>query len=110
MDHDPFQTQPIASPPPTRRSFAGLGRGITIALMSGLLLLGGVAAVNAADPSASPAPSTTTPGNDGGTQSSPAPTKDCPADRNGGGSGGSGGTDNGTDNGADSSPDSSSSL
>jgi hypothetical protein len=89
-------------PVPARAWFGGARRGIATALLAvGLLVVGGVAAVNAADPSASPAPNATQP-SDGGSSGQPANPNsgsgeghqrgDCPADGSGSGNGSSGGS------------------
>jgi len=94
-----FATQP-ASPAP----FRGMRRGIATALLAGgLLVVGGVAAVSAADPSASPVPGATTQPADPGSSAAPDAANpghrgNCP-DKDGSGSGtdGSGGSDSSPD-------------
>jgi hypothetical protein len=106
-------TPDAAAPAPeltvARTWFGGARRGIATALLAtGLLLVGGVAAVSAADPSASPAPSATDQPSDPGTSAQPVtpanpavpapsqnadhPRGDCPNDGSGDGSDGSGGS------------------
>src|SRR6202008_2158435 len=56
----PAPTPPAAAPE-GRTAFGGMKRTVATAMLAvGLLVVGGVAVVNAADPSASPAPTTTT--------------------------------------------------
>jgi hypothetical protein len=106
-----------AEPPPAAARVGGFRRGIVIGTLSlGLLALGGVAAVSAADPSVPPSPSATTsqPANPGTDDPSATarPKGDCPEDgsnRGSGGSGGSGGSDSSPDASPEASPDSSSS-
>jgi hypothetical protein len=86
----------------------------TALLAAGLLVVGGVAAVSAADPSASPAPNATQP-SDPGTSGQPAnpnsgsgqthPKGNCPAD--GSGNGSSGGSNSSPNTTPDASPDAS---
>jgi hypothetical protein len=100
-------------------TFRGMRRGIATALLAGgLLIVGGVAAVSAADPSASPAPDATqqpadpgssgTPGGaapvapDGARPAAPDGTApghrgNCPNDGSGSGSDGSGGSNSSPD-------------
>ena len=106
-----------AEPPPAATRIGGFRRGIVIGTLSlGLLALGGVAAVSAADPSISPSPSaTTTQPADPGTDDPSAtarPKGDCPKDGSNRGSGdsdGSGGSDSSPDASPEASPDASSS-
>lgn len=77
------QPVPPAQPPPAPTRIGGFRRSIVVGTMAlALLALGGVAAVSAADPSASPAPSATTTEpsatDDPGTTA--RPKRDCPAD------------------------------
>ncbi len=95
MNWDDQPAQPAQPPPPAPTRIGGFRRSIVVGTMAlGLLVLGGVAAVSAADPSASPSPSATTgepsnPGTDD-PSSTARPKRDCPADGSGRGSGGSG--------------------
>jgi hypothetical protein len=111
-----WTTPPALEPTVTRAWFGGARRGIATALLAaGLLVVGGVAAVSAADPSASPAPNATTQPSDPGTSGTPAdpgtgqgqthPKGDCPADGSGNGSSGGSGTSPSTT--PDASPDAS---
>ena len=101
-------TEPTHAPPnPAPGRLSGSRRVVaTILLTVGLFAIGGTAVALAADPSASPAPSTQTQPSDGGTAPSGQPPRanghDCP---NMGGSGGSGG--NGGSSGSPATPNSS---
>ena len=89
----------------------GMRRGIATALLAGgLLIVGGVAAVSAADPSASPAPNATQQPADPGASgtpdgaapaapdgTTPAHRGNCPNDGSNGGSDGSGGSNSSPD-------------
>jgi hypothetical protein len=78
-DAEPTTWTAPAPPEPTasRPLLGGARRGIATALLAvGLLVVGGVAVVNAADPSPTPAPTTTQPSNPG--------TSGQPANPNGG--------------------------
>jgi hypothetical protein len=96
---------PIEAPPtPTRTRLGGPGRLATALLAAGLVVVGGSAAVMAADPSPTPALSAASdPATDGSTppaRSGHAAGQDCP---DSGGSGDSGGT--GGDQGSPTTPD-----
>ena len=99
ITHEGLGTQPAS---PVR--FRGMRRGIATALLAGgLLIVGGVAAVSAADPSASPAPNATSQPADPGSSAAPDAANpghrgNCP-DKDGSGSGtdGSGGSDTSPD-------------
>jgi hypothetical protein len=99
-----------AAPPsvPAPNRLGGGRRGLATAMLAaGLLIIGGVAAVSAADPSASSAPDATSQPADPGASAQPDDTSghqrgDCPED----GTNGSGG-DGGTDSSPDASPDAS---
>ena len=99
-----------AAPAPVR--IGGGRRGLaTAVLAAGLLVIGGVAAVSAADSSASPAPDATSQPANPGSSAQPDDNSghergDCPEDGSNG-SGGSDGTDDGTDNSPDASPNAS---
>ncbi|HEX5013534.1 MAG TPA: hypothetical protein VFV72_05170 [Candidatus Limnocylindrales bacterium] len=82
----------LGTQPATPVVVRGMRRGIATALLAGgLLIVGGVAAVSAADPSASPAPNATQePAAPGGTN--PGHRGNCPNDGSNGGSDGSGGS------------------
>ena len=94
-------TAPAAPEPGAPRPTVGGGRRsiATALLAAGLLIVGGVAVVNAADPSPTPTPSTTQP-SDPGTSGQPANPNsggtqhkgNCPNMGTGSGSGGSGGS------------------
>jgi hypothetical protein len=95
---------------PGRPAMTGVRKGLATALLAaGLLVVGGVAIVNAADPSASPAPSQASPdGGSGGT----SPSQTAPRhDRQGGTQGrqghlcpNMGGGSNGSDGGSSGTP------
>ena len=102
------ESPPASSgPAPAPTGIGGLRRSIVVGTLAlGLLALGGVAAVSAADPSVSPAPSATTtaPSATDAPLSTAHPRGNCPKDgTNGGTNGGSDGTT------PDASPDASSS-
>ena len=91
-------TAPAAAEPTATRPFLrGARRGIATALLAaGLLVVGGVAVANAADPSPTPVPNATQPSNPGtsGQPANPNPNGgqhkgNCP---NAGGNSGSGGS------------------
>ena len=94
----------LGSRPASPVQFRGMRRGIATALLAGgLLVVGGVAAVAAADPSASPTPNATTQPADPGSSAAPDAANpghrgNCP-DKDGSGSGtdGSGGSDSSPD-------------
>lgn len=67
--------QPAAQRPVSRSALGGVRRMVATALLAvGLLVVGGVAVVNAADPAASPAPNATTePSTGNGGVTPPAP-------------------------------------
>jgi hypothetical protein len=93
MNWDDQPPQPAQPPPPPTR-IGGFRRSIVVGTMAlGLLVLGGAAAVSAADPSASPLPSATTtqPANPGSDDpsSTARPKGDCPEGGSGRGSGNS---------------------
>src|SRR5262245_28281368 len=103
----------LGTRPASPARFRGMRRGIATALLAaGLLVVGGVAAVSAADPSASPAPNATEQPSDPGTSGQPADPGargshqrgDCPNDDSGSGNGSDSG---GSDSSPDASPDSS---
>ena len=104
-DELPAQPESTAQPqPPTSPRIGGPRKGMLIGAMAlTLLVVGGVAAVSAADPSASPDPGATMEPADPGATAQPDRAGhekgDCPADQDGS-TGGSG-----TDDGSDSSPD-----
>ena len=101
----------IGTRPASPATFRGMRRGIATALLAGgLLIVGGVAAVSAADPSASPAPDATQQPADPGSSETPggaAPAApdgttpghrgNCPNDGSGSGSDGSGGSNSSPD-------------
>jgi hypothetical protein len=99
-DAEPTSWTAPAAPEPTatRPLLLGARRGIATALLAaGLLVLGGVAAVNAADPSPTPTPNATQPSNPGTSGQPATPNSggthkgNCPnmGSGNGSGSGGS---------------------
>ena len=81
--------QPVTPAPASRPVLGGMRRTVATALLAvGLLAVGGVAVVNAADPAASPTPNATTQpstGSGGGTTAPQAPRSNAgaPAGRNG---------------------------
>lgn len=96
--------QPAQPSPPTSPRVGGPRKGMLVGAMAlTLLAVGGVAAVSAADPSASPAPNGTSEPADPGASAQPDGTDrqkgDCPEDRNGSDDGSNG------DGGSESSPD-----
>jgi hypothetical protein len=106
MSWDELPAQPVqpAEPaPPTSPRIGGPRKGMLVGAMAlTLLAVGGVAAVSAADPSASPAPDATSQPADPGSSAQPDGTDnmkgDCP-ERDGSGNGSS------DDDGSESSPD-----
>ena len=118
----PAPTPPIAAPEP-RGALGGVKRTVATAMLAvGLLVVGGVAAVNAADPSASADSNASTAPADNGSGGTPGATQaapdasarpgrgaghaagDCPDKGGTGTGGGTQGSGSTTDNGSPSSP------
>jgi len=113
MNWDDQPTQP-PQPPAEPARIGGFRRGIVIGAMTlGLLVLGGAAAVSAADPSVSPSPSATatqpvSPGTEDPSATA-RPKGDCPEDGSDRGSRGSDDSDSSPDVSPEASPDASNS-